>query len=246
MKSISISVFVLLILLLTPPVSTGSNNVPAQTASDFNQNGFPDVTELYSENDVISFRRWFVNVAVSQYYHTSRFWDEKNRDCAGLVRFSFVEALMKHTNKWCRHQEFILYPDVPDVRKYNYPDVPILGKRVFRIKGGIYKGTQDFSKFATARLLVDYNMQFVSRNLKKAQIGDILAFYHPSRDVPYHLMIYVGTIDGKRYVVYHTGSKKYGMRLITVENLKRHPDASWHPIPINKDFLGVFSWKILH
>ncbi len=246
MKVVIAFALLLSLLSLTTPMPKGARATSVEVASDFNENGFPDIVELYDSNDVMSFRRWFVNVAVSQYYHMSRFWDKKNRDCAGLVRFAFIEALMKHGKKWCSQQEFILYPDVPDVKKYNYPNVPVLGRRVFRIKGGVYKGLKDFSEFAVARLLIGHNMRFVSRRLRDAQIGDILAFYHPSKEVAYHLMIYVGIINGRHYVVYHTGSKKYGMRLITIKNLERHPDISWHPVSINQNFLGVFSWKILH
>jgi uncharacterized protein len=61
---------------------------------------------------------------------------------------------------------------------------------------------------------------------------------------PFHSMIFCGE-DG---VVYHTGPIHRGkgeMRRLLLSDLLHHPDARWHPLPENANFLGVYRWNIL-
>ena len=61
---------------------------------------------------------------------------------------------------------------------------------------------------------------------------------------PFHSMIFCGE-DG---VVYHTGPIHRGkgeMRRLLLNDLMHHPDARWHPLPENANFLGVYRWNIL-
>ena len=105
------------VLLLTPSLA------------DANGNGYPDAVDLTSTGDRSAFRRWFVAIALGQLAHLDDQWHD--RDCAGLLRYCFREALKRHDNRWLRSRRWLVSAAIPDVKKYNYPDVPILGTRVF-------------------------------------------------------------------------------------------------------------------
>lgn len=211
-----------------------------ETYTDRNENGFPDVLELDKE-DSENFRRWFLEIAKSQFAKKSVLW--KERDCAGLVRFAYKEALKKHDDTWEKKIDFIPLTNEQkfDVKKYNYPDVPVVGVKIFKISDS------EFGVFADAYHLLKYNVEFVSKDFSKAKAGDILFFYHPSSiDMPYHSMIYTG--DG---VLYHTGpidssSNNEGeLRYIRLDDLLKNFPIDWQPLPSNNKFLGFFRFKIL-
>jgi uncharacterized protein YfaT (DUF1175 family) len=118
----------------TPRLKQGKG-IPS-LRKDIEREDFPDAVRLTSPVDQYNFRRWFTFIAELQFYRPSRRWNEVNYDCAGLVRYAFVEALKKHTPQWYQSMGLSGPIAIPDVKKYNYPEVPILGVRVFRIKGG--------------------------------------------------------------------------------------------------------------
>lgn len=105
------------VLLLTPSLA------------DRNGNGYPDVSDLSSTDDRDAFRRWFVAIALGQLTHLDDQWHD--RDCAGLLRYCFREALKRHDNRWLAARRWLVSAAIPDVQKYNYPSVPLLGTRVF-------------------------------------------------------------------------------------------------------------------
>src|SRR5215468_10584356 len=80
----------------TPPSSISSTFVWADSDND----GIPDAAELLSADDRDSFRRWFAYIAEMQFYKPSGAWNEDQRDCAGLVRFAWREALRAHDRFW--------------------------------------------------------------------------------------------------------------------------------------------------
>ena len=50
------------------------------------------------------------------------------------------------------------------------------------------------------------------------------------------------------FVVYHTGpvNRKAGeIRRLRLDELMRHPQPRWRPVPGNSAFKGVYRWKIL-
>ena len=95
--------------------------------SDSDSDGFPDAAEINSQNDRNSFRMWFVTIAESQALHASDAWNIENRDCAGLVRFAYREALREHNTEGLAKFKSLTRTDIPDVRKFRYPDVPLIG-----------------------------------------------------------------------------------------------------------------------
>ena len=248
------------ILLLTPSLA------------DRNRNGYPDAVDLTSTSDRMAFRRWFVAIALGQLKHLDDQWQD--RDCAGLLRYCFREALKKHDNRWLRSRRWLVTAAIPDVAKYNYPDVPLLGTRVFgvgrdedfglgpsddperrptdrsrtRVTSSTRRHGLDldrFAEFAEASRLKDNSMVFVSRSIEDAQPGDVVFYLNDTRSAwPYHTMVYAG--NGT--TVYHTGPDGDDpgiVKRMTLRELAAHPNPRWHPIVSNVFFLGFYRWRIL-
>ena len=228
---------------------------------DIDRDGIPDGVELRSFNDRSNFRRWFTGIAELQFYHLSDAWNPEQRDCAGLVRFAWREALRLHDRLWFRRMGAAYEPLAPDVRAYTLEQSP-LGERLFRtVPGAFTKANltdQSFSEFADARTLKEFNCLFVSRDRRQAQPGDLIFFYQPWVErFPYHVMIFLGAahqLDEKRdamaadWVVYHTGTSPGDagtIKKVRLAALDEHPDPRWRPIVNNRRFLGFYRLKIL-
>ena len=210
---------------------------------DRDADGIPDQAELSDRADRQAFRRWFTSIAEAQFYSPDGRWAEVHRDCAGLIRFAYKEALRKHDRRWLQEIKYLHRPAQRDVRRYNYPEVPVLGERVFRAKPGAYRPgdniESDFSPSASARVLWEHNTVFLGKRLEDARPGDLLFFRDPERhSSPMHSMV---LLDGR--LVYHTGEDE--VRLVTVAELNSHRDDRWHVRPDNPHFLGFYRWKIL-
>src|SRR2546427_11633899 len=163
---------------------------------DSDNDGIPDGAELQSFADRESFRRWFTGIAEQQFYQLSDQWNAEQRDCAGLVRFAWREALRRHDRTWFQKMGPGYQAIGPDVARYNLEHSP-LGEKLFRTSFGSYKdgdlSTETFSEFADARTLKSFNAKFVSRDRHYAQSGDPLFFYQPwVQKFPYHVMIFLG------------------------------------------------------
>lgn len=239
--------------------------------ADRNRNGYPDVMDLSSETDRTAFRKWFATIALGQRTHIDDRWHD--RDCAGLLRYCYREALKRHDNAWLSARKWLITGAIPDVRKYNYPNVPLVGTRVFNagvrpnattrneevpdapprvVAAGLRTGGRGltpllsaFSDFADASRLKDNSLAFLSRDPNDALPGDVLMFLNDTEsDWPYHSMIYLG--DGS--TVYHTGPDGANpgiVKQLTLSQLARHPNGRWHPVPNNPYFLGFYRWRIL-
>ena len=178
-----------------------------------------------------------------------------HHDCAGLVRFAFKEALRAHDRTWLAGARYLHQTNHQDVRRYNYPRVPLVGERVFRTTGGRYdhdRGVEgQFSASASARVLWEHNTVFVSRRLDGARAGDLLFFRDPGRQQsPMHTMVLLDppARGDLARVVYHTGrdGRDPGeVRMVRLSELAAHRDDRWHVRPDNPHFLGFYSWKIL-
>jgi uncharacterized protein YfaT (DUF1175 family) len=227
--------------------------------ADSDGDGIPDRAELHTFNDRESFRHWFTAVAESQFDFLSEAWSAEQRDCAGLVRFAWREALRRHDRAWLQRfgKQYQFDAARPDVRAYDLERGP-LGERIFRTRPGPF-GAADlregvFSEFADARTLKDYNSEFVSRDRRRAARGDLLFFHQPwVQEYPYHVMLFLGRShrageEGDDWVVYHTGSTADGpgeVRQMRLSTLDRHPDPRWRPLAANRHFLGFYRLKIL-
>jgi uncharacterized protein YfaT (DUF1175 family) len=241
----------------TNAVKMRANSAPSFSTRDFDADGFPDACELQDETDRRNFRRWFVSIAESQLHQEDPAWRQDDRDCAGLIRFAYREALKRHDTKWLRNKPFLIDAAIADVRQYNYPHVPLLQTRIFRTRDGSFAETDlsdtTFAVTALAAKLRSYNTLFLGKTLENVWPGDLLFFLNAGDvHMPQHSMIFIG--DNKRppsvddYVMYHTGpnDNKPGLiKKVRLADLLRHPDERWHPTPENRYFLGYYRWKIL-
>jgi len=240
-----------------PPPARASAPAPAPAWNDSDSDGIPDPVELRSYGDRESFRAWFTAVAEAQFYEASREWNEGQRDCAGLVRFAWREALRKHDRAWLLRMGDGYDPVAPDVRAYTLERSPV-GEKLFRTAAGSFDEAHlsdgTFSEFADARTLKEFNSRFVGRDPRQAEAGDLLFFHQPwVQKYPYHVMLFLGrarTDDegAADWLVYHTGataSDAGEVRKVRLSVLARHPDPRWRPVAANKNFLGFYRLKIL-
>lgn len=246
----------------TSTAARGRPTPPEIGWSDDDNDGIPDRLELRSFADRESFRAWFTAIAELQFYHPSEAWNPDQRDCAGLVRFSWREALRRHDRAWFRRMGAAYESVAPDVAADSLGDNP-LGEKLFRTKPGSFRETDltdgTFSDFADARTLKEFNSVFVSRDRRDARPGDLLVFFQPGvQKYPYHLMIFLARAgrlhddaedaSATDWVVYHTGEAPDGsgtVKMVRLATLDGHPDPRWRPVLGNRNFLGFYRLKIL-
>ena len=210
-----------------------------------------------SEEKVV--RSSVVTVALSQVRNLNPRWQPEQRDCAGLVRFAYREAVSPRTPKQisslpqgARKLPALQYPIGRLI-----PSFPRMWSTGYDSAGTI---KQDF--FADAETLLGYNFRLKGRTLELAQAGDLLAFRKDTAgDEPYHLMMFAGPDVQRGLVVYHTGSEPEklprragyvaaasdpSVRVVTTKSLFESPDPVWIPVQENPHFLGVFEWNRFH
>ena len=238
--------------------SSATTNSPLAHASlDSDNDGIPDAAELQSFMDRENFRQWFTLIAETQFYHLNDQWNAEQRDCAGLVRFAWREALRRHDRAWFQKMGPGYQAVAPDVGRYTLEQGP-LGEKLFRTSFGVYKDddltTGAFSDFADARTLKNFNVKFISRDRHNAEPGDLLFFYQPwVQKFPYHVMIFLGPAklsneQANDWVVYHTGASPTDqgtVKKVELSVLDHHPNKRWRPIQSNLNFLGFYRLKIL-
>lgn len=204
---------------------------------DWDEDGFPDLSELRSEESRQAFRQWFVRIALSQYLKETGSWNIQERDCSGLIRFSYREALKNHDLAWQKKIGILLDKNIPDVREFFYPDIPSIGVHLFRT------GPQTFGTFADAESLEKYNTFFVSKELESGLPGDVLFFREDrGNGTNFHSMILVEENKTNPLLLYHTGSRR-GIQLIRAKELLKSNRFS--PEPSNPSFLGMYRFRIL-
>jgi uncharacterized protein YfaT (DUF1175 family) len=223
--------------------------------ADLDQDGLPDSAEFRTFNDRENFRRWFTWVAEMQFYNLSDQWNVDQRDCAGLVRFAFREALRPHDRLWFQRMGENYDPVAPDLT----PNITAaLNGKFFRTAPGAYTPTDvadgRFSEFADAQTLKMFNVDFVGRDRDQAKPGDLLFFHQPwVQKYPFHVMIFLGeprvASEGTHdWVVYHTGASPNDagtVKKVRLAVLDQHPDKRWRPLSTNPNFLGFYRLKIL-
>ncbi len=231
---------------------------PADSVSlDSDNDGIPDASELRSFSDREQFRRAFTGIAEMEFYRISDQWNAEQRDCAGLVRFAWREALRRHDRAWFQKMG-PGYEDLAADVPVNYMERGSLGEKLFRTDFGAYKTTDlketKFSEFADARTLKNFNSRFISRDRHLAQPGDLLFYHQPwVQKFPYHVMIFVGesrivTAETRGWVIYHTGATAVDegtVKKVELSVLDQHPNKRWRPVQSNPNFLGFYRLKIL-
>lgn len=245
------------------PERRGAAATPEPTAgtvvasADADADGIPDAAELHTHNDRENFRRWFTGIAEQQFYEPSKEWNAEQRDCAGLVRFAWREALRRHDRRWLARMGAPYEAFAPDVRAYTL-EGGLLGERLFRTSFGSFRESDlkdaTFAEFADARTLKNFNVEFVGRDRREARPGDLVFFHQPwAQRYPYHVMIFLGPAraeaDGAAdWIVYHTGTSvtdRGEVRKLRLAVLDHHPDRRWRPVEHNRNFLGFYRLKIL-
>ena len=251
--------------LASPPSPDASSPAAAITSADSDGDRIPDRLELARAADRENFRRWFAYVAEMQFYQASEWWHADQRDCAGLIRFAWREALRRHDRLWLKRMGADYDSVAPDVAAYTL-DRALYGERLFRTNdarteqgdGSVTaRDTNAFAEFADARTLREFNARFISRDKAAARTGDLLFFHQPwGSRFPHHVMLYVGASQAERevesgvndWVVYHTGASPDDagtVKKVRLDALARHPDPRWRPVARNPRFLGFFRLKIL-
>src|SRR5687767_1892188 len=186
---------------------------------DGDNDGIPDVAELQTYSDRENFRRWFTLIAEGQFYRLTPDWNADQRDCAGLVRFAWREALRKHDRLWFQKMGPGYDAVASDVGRYNLDSSP-LGEKLFRITFGSYKDgdlpSGAFSEFADARSLKSFNTKFISRDRQQARPGDLLFFHQPwVQKFPYHVMTSLSSLPDSTLKHPDVQTKSGSQRIIT-------------------------------
>ena len=120
---------------------------------------------LSEEGDREAFRTWFVALLEQQLEAPSPAWEPAQRDCAGLLRFAFREALAAHTATWRERVAFAAGPPGQDPS----PGFARDWRGGFPTPGG----PQPFAKGAYLRRL---SCVPLGRDLQLARPGDLIFF----------------------------------------------------------------------
>lgn len=226
--------------------------IAALDTADSALDGTPDFLRLDDADDQRAFRRWFTFLAETQFFQPRAGRAAEVVDCAALIRYAYREALRVHDGGWATAAHLPLAPGIASPAKYQYPFTPLTAD-LFRVAPGRFQAADitsgAFAQFADAKTLQLRNTHFVTRELARAQPGDLLFYRQESGDMPFHSMIYLGESQieksAARYLVYHTGPGPDEIRRPTVDELIRFPEPEWRPLPDNPRFLGIYRWNIL-
>ena len=221
------------------------------STSDSHQDGLPDALHLHSPEDRAAFRAWFVALAEQEAALPDDKLPTEIDDCAALLRFAYREALVQHDDRWLAAQpDPARFTSLVSIAQYHYPQTP-LGLNLLRVTPSPYTAADPangaFAQFADAHALLAFNTYRVSRDVRTALPGDLLFFRQLEQNSQYHSMVIAGA--DADWVIYHTGpigKEKGEIRRVSIEDLLHHPDARWHPVPGNTNFLGVYRWNLLH
>ncbi len=181
-------------------------------------------------------------LALLQAKKTSPLWEDKQRDCAGLVRFAYSRALQNPTPAEKRKM------GIPDA--LHLPPVSAFAKRVFPDHSRIWQvgfeaTAPRYGAFADAETLIGFNFHKKTRDVTLARDGDLLVYQKGFEEsVPYHLMIYVQNRP-ENLAVYHNGAsgQEAQVRVVRLQDLMTSPDPVWIPGADNPYFLGVYEWN---
>lgn len=192
-----------------------------------------------------AFRRWVAWLAEAL-YAVQPDLPADVKDCSGLVRFCYREALRRHDREWAEQVGLDGIPAMPDAAGGERIHT-VLGGAVFRVRPGEYRPGDErngsYRHFADAEHLMRFNCRRVAGEIESARPADLLFYRQLVPRQPFHAMV----VTGGR-VVYHTGpegSWAGEVRRLEFGELRRHPQARWRPVGGNSNYLGVFRWNIL-
>ena len=191
-----------------------------------------------------------------QFYKLSDQWNPEQRDCAGLVRFAWREALRPHDRPWFQRMGENYDPVAPDLNfKYRHTTSwKTLSHRIRHLQSMQISPTANSPNLPTRKLSRCSTAEFVGRNREQAKPGDLLFFHQPwVQKFPFHVMIFIGEArvasEGAHdWVVYHTGASpddEGTVKKVRLAVLDGHPEKRWRPVSTNPNFLGFYRLKIL-
>ena len=205
----------------------------------------PGESSFLPPSDEKALRNSVTRLALFQAKKMSPQWDEAQRDCAGLVRFAYREAIRIRSpgdEQKLGIPNALYLPVVSDLSRRIFPDL----SRIWQV-GFEKDGKPRFGSFADAETLIGFNFRKKTRDLSFARNGDLIVFQKAlESDQPYHLMIFVED-RAKNLVVYHNGAREDDaqVRVVSVADLMESPDPVWLPHVNNPHFLGVYEWNRL-
>lgn len=194
-------------------------------------------------SDEKALRESVTRLALLQAKKISPQWEEKQRDCSGLVRFAFREAMKVRSQEQNLNIGIPKYLHLPSVSEYSrriFPQYPEIWQAGYESSG-----QPRFGSYADAETLIGFNFRKKSRDISTAQNGDLLVFLKSlDSDQPYHLMIFVENRP-EDVLVYHTGDRTddVQVRVVRMSDLMQSPDPVWIPRADNPHFLGVYEWN---
>jgi uncharacterized protein YfaT (DUF1175 family)/uncharacterized protein YfaP (DUF2135 family) len=203
-----------------------------------------DSLAYLSPRDERSMRAAVVSLVLEQAQHPSPRWEPKQRDCAGLVRFAYREALRSRSTQQLNDLNVppaLFLPAVSDAARHLFPAYP----QIWEI-GATSSEQSRFGDFADAETLIGYNFLRVGGRPETGLPGDLLVFRkNLAADEPYHLMLLAEERGGRKIAAYHNGASgaDAAVRVIALAELERPPDPVWIADEHNPHFLGVYRWK---
>ncbi len=176
-------------------------------------------------------RQWMQLIVSQQLNHgpTPR-WQQ--HDCVGLVRFAAGEALRAHDPRWLRANG-LLGRRLP-------PEPALSAAQLAALRHLWWRADGQQGAYVSAMELVQYNSQYIGRDLISAQPADVLLF---DQGQAQHVMIWMG-----QYIAYHTGTvtpSDNGLRAYSLATLMNWKDTRWQPQAHNPNFLGLFRLTLL-
>jgi len=194
-----------------------------------------------SSEDNLLFRQWVHALSLSLFLSNKQAtanlqnrWNTNNRDCASLIRYLVWEASSKHNEKWHVNFGNFLTNNLKDLS---------LNKII-----SFYQENRKVT-YISAKNLMRYNTRFITRNSQdyKLKESDILFFksIKDSREIYHSMLLIKNYQSGAWLVIYHTGDRKRGLRLVLLKDLFKHRQSKWHPSIQNYNFLGFFRLNFL-
>ena len=227
------------------PGQDPDTDMPPEVKS-YKEKGEPkrfDQTAFLLPQDEHALRESVTRLALLQARTLSPRWEKKQRDCAGLVRFAYREAMEIRSPKQAEKAGIPRRLYLPQVSKFArrvLPQYPLIWQVGVNSEGALRYGA-----FADAETLIGYNFRMKTREIKNAANGDLLVFQKDFENPqPYHLMIFVENRP-EPLVVYHNGAigPEGSVRIVQLRDLFTSPDPVWIPNIENPHFIGVYEWN---
>lgn len=149
-------------------------------------------------------------------------WDKTNRDCAGLVRYVYREALTEHGVAF-----FDRYPTLNGISR---------PQNTGELKRALFAWQ---NRNNTARDMITHSV-FIGRVTDQGSLktGDLLYFESSELKIRHVMLVVRAAAD--IFLVYHTGDDRDELRIRTLADIRGLPESQWHPDTANPVFRGIY------